>query len=164
MEDISKKAKTFLVTFLLVLFLLTSGLVFEVLGRESSSGIDLPYSIGLSNNRLNFSGSYTDSDNAVLDCLDKLEITGTIWTDYNGATLLHEKEVRLKFGIHNWDYPPLVNEYYLFITSWSYENGKFVFGRLPGIRWLVDIPNYNEDCLVCIEGTSRIYKVILEGD
>jgi len=160
MQEPRKSALVILGIFLLLFYFLTSGLLFEITKRQGSGGLDVPYSIGLSNSRVNFSGSYTSSDIRALSWLSEQDLL-LVWSDYNGAILTHSTKMYGKAPYHAWPEPPKVYEYYLFITSWSGKNDKFVFGRIPGVRWLTDLPDTTNMELVYIDGYTKIYKSII---
>jgi len=164
MQEPTKSALFLISVFLCLFYFLTSGILFELMVRTGSSGIDIPYSIGISNNRINLSGSFTGSDDRALEWLGTQD-GAYVWTDYNGAVLIHTTELWGRFSLNAWPVAPESASYYLFITSWSGKNNKFVFGRIPGIRWLADIPSTKGMELVYVDGYTKIYRTVkyLEG-
>jgi len=156
MQEPSKSSLVTLVVFLLLFYFLTSGLLFEITKRQGSSGLDVPYSIGLSNSRVNFSGSYTNSDIDALTWLSEQEPL-LVWSDYNGCILLHSTSMYGRCQYHAWPTVPEFSPYYLFTTSWSGKNEKFVFGRIPGIRWVTNLPDTTNMELIYRKGYTSIY-------
>jgi len=80
----SKTKTTIIVSILIIYYIFTSGIVFEVTQSNASSKLDLPYSIGLSGERTGLANTVTKSD---LECImwlkDNRDKTLPIVTDYN---------------------------------------------------------------------------------
>jgi len=142
------------VLFLIFYGLFTTGVIFEVSRYNGMRRVDIPYSIALSDHRLNLSGHYTMGDRYLANWVKRSGI-GTIYTDYNGAVLL--------LGCCPWvgiqqttDVPA---GSYVFLTSWSAQNGKLVYGTMPGLRWLEDVPDYwVEGKEICESGSARLLQ------
>ena len=85
-------------------FLFCSGFVFEVAKYEDVGKINIPYSVALSNDRVELVGVYTDNDVAVRDWAVDNELQ-PIYLDVNGMLLFSERMGPFKWR-DTWAYPP----------------------------------------------------------
>jgi uncharacterized membrane protein len=69
--------------------LFTTGFVFEATSHETIDSVDIPYSVSLSNHRLDLGGSITDSDRLVADYIARNGTT-PVFADFYGYQLLQE--------------------------------------------------------------------------
>ena len=81
----------YLLIFMIPYILVMTGTVFEVSGQNDISKITAPYSIALSNYRLNVVGEFNDADKIVSDYVvdNKIE---PVLTDINGMLLLSQRK------------------------------------------------------------------------
>jgi uncharacterized membrane protein len=141
--------------FLIAYTLFTTGFIFEVTRSTDLTKITIPYSLALSNYRLNINETY-DSEtiaaaNWLTDKFYKSSATIGIRADYNGKQLLTET---INQNVVS-DEPS--HSYYLFLTTYNIENMKFIRAKTPGLRYYneLEIP---ENSIPVYE--DRIYYVI----
>lgn len=123
------------VAVVIIYYLFTSGVVFELIRGETKQ-VNLPYSIALSNQRLDIAGVFTSGDLKAAQSVIDNEIIA-IYTDYHGAVLL------MGFG-----YKGVIIQVqdkgladYALLTSININRGKMIYGTMPGLRWRQDIPS-----------------------
>ena len=143
---------------LLVYFVFTSGLVFEVSHSEMEGKIDLPYSLAFSGERLSIVGIFNDDDVACAKWLADKYGALPIQADYNGYRLLlgcmHELE--------GFAAPAPGSEHYLLLTSWNAKYQLMVIGTCPGLRQYGQLPDLDGAVEVFRRGDATVYFV--EGD
>jgi len=132
----------------------TLGLVFEVTQENRVDVVNIPYSLSLSNYRMNFNGVYSEDDITVAKWLSyNADKEKTIMSDYNGLQLLTEYE---PIGITR--FTP-EHSYYIFVTGWSYENGLYVYAKCPGLRMYQNLPDLSKAKEVYRMGNAVAYEV-----
>jgi hypothetical protein len=124
--------------FLVAYSLFTLGIVYEALGMDGTSSIDIPYSTAISGERTGLSVPMAQGD---VDCvkwmLDNYK-GRRITADYNGM-LLMRGYFPLEYKI---DYKGLdIPDSYVFCTKWNQDRGQYVIAGGIGLRTLVPI-NY----------------------
>jgi uncharacterized membrane protein len=72
-------------------FIFTSGSIFELSGSSDISKIDIPYSIPLSNYRVDLVGVFTENDMAVRDWAVENKLVADMYADTHAQLLLWEK-------------------------------------------------------------------------
>jgi len=87
---IFRKPQVLVLCLLIPYFLFTSGVIFEVSGQEDISGVNIPYSIALSNQRIDLTEIPTANDIAVRDWAVSQNL-GHMLTDIHGRLLFIEK-------------------------------------------------------------------------
>jgi len=116
--------------------------------------VNIPYSLSLSNYRMNFNGVYSEDDITVAKWLSyNADKEKTIMSDYNGLQLLTEYE---PIGITR--FTP-EHSYYIFVTGWSYENGLYVYAKCPGLRMYQNLPDLSKAKEVYRMGNAVAYEV-----
>ncbi len=142
--------------------LFTLGIVFEVTQQDDISQVNMPYSLALSNSRLNINGAFTETDIEVRDILKQLwkEENISIRTDYNGYQFLIEQ---IPQNVSTVVEPK--KDYYFFVTEWSTEHDKLIYARPPGRRYNKSIEEMIPLCcseVVINHGNTRVYFVDIE--
>ncbi len=135
-------------------YLFISGFVFEVTKSTDLHTIDTPYSFALSNYRTNIVGAFTRDDINVAEWIAQHENLRPMLTDYSGYTLL--QGINDGRGIDALITPPTTS-HYVFITTWSTEHQKLVFGRNGGLRYYQSLPSYID--VVYKQGGAVVYEV-----
>jgi uncharacterized membrane protein len=131
-----KRYVTVLACVMVAYYLFTSGFIFEVT-KSQADKVNTPYSIPLSNYRSNIAGVFSEDDINAARWVSNNHGDLPILTDYNSRCLL--------LGIDPmYDMPVNETEYYIFVTSWSTEHDKLVYGRSPGLRHFEPIPQGKE--------------------
>ena len=140
---------------LLVYFMFTSGLVFEVSHSEMEGRIDLPYSLALSGERSGIIGIFNDDDVACAKWLADKYGALPIKADYNGYRLLlgcmHEHKGFVA--------PAPGKEHYLLLTSWNVEHQLMVIGICPGLRLYEPLPDLDGAVEVFRRGNAIVYRI-----
>jgi len=134
----------YMLILLIPYFLFTSGFAFEASQQKDVAVINIPYSIGLSNYRMDLGASQTDDDAAVRKFIIERELY-PINVDIWGGYFLIES-----MGHHEdvvWGLPsrivPLKG--YAFIRSRNIRDGTFVIWNGIGLRRFVPIEDYGID-------------------
>lgn len=86
-----KNFKLLTVFLIIPYFLFTSGLIFEATQQTDISQVNMPYSISLSNNRVDMVGVFTENDMVVRDWLVDNNLVEKTYADTHGLLLLWEK-------------------------------------------------------------------------
>lgn len=117
-----------------------SGIVFELTKQTDSSSVNIPYSIPVSNQRLNIAGIFTEGDRQAALYISRHNLT-PLYTDYNGTVLMQ--------GFSSEITPVQNQEYkagsYILLTDWTVRNGKMVYGTMPGLRWTASLRQFPAD-------------------
>ena len=132
-------------TIILVYALFTTGFVLEASKSTVTDRVDMPYSVSLSNDRLNIAGIFTPDDIKVAEWLSyNGDSDIPLYSDYNGTCLM--------LGLAPWwtvrqTDIPIDKDCYVFLTGWSVENDTLVYGGMPGLRISKELPDINMDTL-----------------
>ncbi len=148
----SKRTSLITCVLLLAYFAMTSGLVFEAVKRQSTSSINVPYTLALSGERTGILGVYNADD--VASAMWLAENVGELpfVADYNGMALL--------MGLRFWNVPPKsADAYYIFLTTWNTQHGKMVVGSGPGLREYESLPNLENAIEVFRKEDAVVYYV-----
>ena len=140
--------------FLIAYYAFTSGIIFELTKSETTEQLDVPYSIALSNERTRIVGVYANNDD--MDCarwlVEESDLSLSVYTDYCGTSLIMD----LSEG-NRPTYYESVGSYYLFLTSWSTEHNKMVFGWFEGLREYKPLPDLSNATEVFRRGNAVVY-------
>jgi len=148
-----------IVGFLIAYYAFTSGAVFELTKSEATERLDIPYSIALSNERTRIVGVYKNDDDIACArwLVEKTDPSIPVYVDYCGISLIMDlSETRWR------TYEEPEGNHYLFLTSWSTEYKKMVFGWFEGLREYEPLPDLSNAVEVFRRGNAVIY--IREGD
>ena len=157
---------------LLVYFVFTSGLMFELTKSEVTFKVEIPYSLALSGERTGIVGVFTDGD---MRCAEWIKNNSDdelpVLTDVNAGKLL-EGMIIPRFRLYayygddflRWSLSnniPLSGSYYVFFTAWNIDNGKLLelpSSYVPGAREVVAISDKMVNANVVYEsGHSKVY-------
>jgi uncharacterized membrane protein len=141
---------------LVVYALFTLGIVFEASYQTDLTKVNMPYSLALSNARLNINGAFTKDD-----------LTATKWltekcnsypntmirSDYNGLDLVMES-----VGSNYTRLEPSVS-YYLLVTTWSEQHQTVVYAKTPGLRYYEPLVIPANAVEAASFGDAKIYYV-----
>lgn len=140
--------------FLIAYYAFTSGAVFELTRSEVTEQLDVPYSIALSNERTRIVGVYGNDNDT--DCarwlVEETDLSIPIHTDYCGISLIMDLS-----DIHRGIYGGPESKHYLFLTSWSTEHKKMVFGWYEGSRKYEPLPDLSNATEVFRRGDAVVY-------
>ncbi len=126
------RKEAILVALLIIYFTFTSGLVFELAKSDRISEIDTPYSIGLSAERTGVVATYTTSDVAAVEWLERYGKGDTIIVgDYNGwhlvSAYLGMQRLRADQATFNPTFDSLPDKpCYIFVTDWNTRHGQYI--------------------------------------
>ena len=150
------KASSIICVLLLVYFIFTSGMVFEMTHSAMDGTIDLPYSLALSSKRLNMVGVFNENDVACAKWLVDNKEDVPLVADYNGYALFIGCQYRL-----NQYYVPTKDDdgYYLYLSSWNTEHQMMVVGSAPGLRQYLPLPKLDKAVVVFKKGDAGVYYV-----
>jgi len=159
---ITNMQKWILSGILIIYFVFTSGLVFELTKSESVDKLDTPYSSRLSAERTGIVGVFTEDDIA---CAEWLAINtdgeSPIYADINGFLLLTghiEPYTQLQ--------EPIVGKIdmssrgYIFLTEWNIRHDKMVLhSGQSGFRVYAEFPEaIQEQDVIFKSGAAVIYR------
>jgi len=145
---------------LLIYFIFTSGLVFEMVGQSDTNVIDIPYSFALSSNRLDLTGIFNQHDRAAARWLSQhASDNSTVYTDaHTWKIIMFEDDLQrlrtVEFDRQEND----LQDGYIYFSTWNTEKDEFAFtnaGR-PGLREHLrasEVPGLKE----ALESGNRIY-------
>ncbi len=149
-----------IVSILIVYFVFTSGLVFEVSKTEITGKIDIPYSIGLSAERTGVANTATQDDINCLNWLNKnWDGESAIVGDYNTYCLITGYLPNWFLVVHHdrvgdIDYFP--DRCYIFISSWNTRHQLYVEAITIGARKSYPLPGISYP-LIYQSGDAKIY-------
>lgn len=145
---------------LVAYYLFVSGFVFEVIGSEQTGRLDTPYSIAMSNYRMNLIATYDSDDTACLKWLaqnafkdrDKFQPM-PILMDYNSATKMFDITVS-----HYLIFEQVKYRHYVFLSTYNIENNCIVVGEHAGVRNYEPLPEiWRGSQLVYQSGKAKVY-------
>jgi len=153
---------------LVIYYIFTSGLVFEITKSNSIAKFDTPYSVGLSAERTGVYSIYTKDDVKAAEWLVTNSDNGTmIVGDYNGWHLVASylgigTRMREEGERYNRTFDELPPEAYIFVTSWNTEHAQYIDGIKiiwggAGMRQSFPMPEMNYP-IVYRSGDAIIYK------
>jgi uncharacterized membrane protein len=146
---IFRDLKKLTIILLIPYLLFTTGVIFEATQETDLSKINVPYSIALSNNRVNMIGTYTENDLDARDWAIQQEYS-ILMADINGMLAISQvqspftylytpKHDFVEYPIENnenlWGYIPYPISrlpsgnytYLIYLTEWNMQNGLLVF-------------------------------------
>lgn len=144
--------KWILPTVIVVYFIFTSGLVFEVTKSEAINRVDTPYSASLSAKRTGVYATYTEDDLKAVKWLVSQKEQSPIVSDYNGGLLVAAyiglDRIRAEGLRYNINFTKIPDKAYIYLTSWNTETGKFLDAVAhvrggAGLRECKDLPVLN---------------------
>lgn len=149
-----------IVSLLITYFLFTSGLVFEASGSTNIDHLDIPYSLALSAERTGVTPLTTQDD---IDCMKwlrknwngKYQVIG----DYNTFVLITantEILYRLNLNRRKGSLIDILDECYIFISSWNTRHKQYIESVGTGIRKAYPLPEFNYP-VVYQSGNALIY-------
>jgi len=109
-------------------FVFNSGAVFEISRNQTSSYIDIPYSITLSGYRLDLNTIFTQQDVAAASWLCRvLKEEEAIFVDINSSRLFVNR-IDYPCEVVGISYePPKINADYVYLRGWNVQNNKLTF-------------------------------------
>lgn len=139
---------------LIIAFLFTSGLVFNLLKIDNISKLQLPYSIALENQRLDAGNYLTQDDRKVSKWASENEIK-EVYADLGGVAAMQDY-------LSLYQVKPL-NEAkqnsYVFMRSWNMEKETITVWIGPGLRKQEPLPDIKNFDVVYRSGSSILLKV-----
>jgi hypothetical protein len=169
------EAKMKVAILLIVYFLFTSGLVFEVTNTQMDGTFDTPFSLALSGERTGVVGIFSEGDMKAVEWLvNKSDKKLMIATDCNGQSLLSSyiplpPRTRLAGLVKPTlaDVSQFGDHFYIFSTGWMTRNDKYVEWTMYsyGVRMVRPIPHYEGYKLSVAyhSGDAFVYEAI-KGD
>jgi uncharacterized membrane protein len=138
----------------LAYFAFTSGLAFEVSKDTELSKVNIPYSLALSNYRMNINGMANSDDIAVAKWLAySADKNISRLSDYNGLQLLSEyNPIGILYTVPD-------KPYYFFSTSWSTENNKLVYAKAGGLRTYTSMIDFSKASIAYQQRDAIVYVV-----
>ena len=158
----SKIGLILIVVVLLGYYVFTSGLVYEIISDNNTSSLEIPYSFGMSAERVGLAAVVTDDDVNCLKWLsDNWEEGDLVVADYNFQRIIDEYDYRIFLAYQGGAGRPwfgdIPDKCYLFISSWNNQHKKFVLGSGIGFRELVILPDLPYE-IVYKSGDAAIYR------
>ena len=143
-------------------FLFTSGFVFEITKRPNIETLELPFSMGLSNHRIDIYGAFTKNDKEVSNWLEaNLPQDIFVFADLPGMELLYDwTHFRAFHFPQNWlpqDISLIPASSWIFFREWNEENKMVTHWINTGLRASMSYENRGIPRL--LEGRKIIYQV-----
>jgi len=148
----------FLLLFLIPYFLFTSGFIFEVTKQPAVDTYDIPYSIGLSNYRMDMGVTYTEGDFEVRDYIvdnNLFPVNSDMWGSYFILEKVGQRP-DINLGLQN------NTEGYVFIRGRNIQDGTFTIWNGVGLRKFVKPEVYGinwDENIIFKSGDSRVIWV-----
>jgi uncharacterized membrane protein len=172
--ELITKRRWFITTIMLVYFLFTSGLIYEITQSNIIEKVDMPYSYALSYERTGIVGVYNQDD---INCAVWLAYESNqelpIVNDMNTLRLMQNylDPLPRTFYIEKYYKPYLLlennisGEYYIFLDTWNIEHNKLIYNydiSYPaGLRRVMDMPSWIYDLPVVYQsGDAVVYKAV----
>jgi hypothetical protein len=160
----AKRTNYVITAVLLVYFVFTSGLVYEVTGSEVTDRMVVPYSIPLSGERTGLVGVFIEDDLRCAKWVSALGKSYPVVCDGNVALLLRSYEFAMVEQIVYFDGAYNNERHYLFFSTWNVETNKMVVSATSaGLRGVDKMPviDFNLYKEVYRSGKSVIYERVL---
>jgi len=123
---------------LLLYFIFTSGLIFEMCGQSNTSVVDTPYSFALSSSRLDLTGIFNRRDGAAARWLGQHACdNSTVYTDaHTRKIILFEDDLQRLRAV---EFDRQENDFqdgYIYFSTWNIERDELAFTNVyrPGLR------------------------------
>lgn len=153
MYKIKKLVPLFVVIFVSVYYIMTSGFIYEVTKNDEVNKVDVPFSVAFSNDRIGFVGIYNDDDIACAEWLTyKSDLNLPILVDYLSVSAIIEID-----GYNRITYVKPEAKHYLFLNTWNIENNKWVNGWVEASRQYSDLPDLTNYAEVFKSGKAVVY-------
>ena len=162
---VCRKPQTLALIVLIPYFLLTSGFIFEVTQQKDVSKPNMPYSIALSDHRMDLSATFTGNDLAVRDWIAENQTTFPIYGDQFGVLLIAEVigqrpgiNIKLPRSAGERPDPP----FYLFVRERNAWDNLFTVWAGVGCRRYVTPESYGIDIdenIIYRVGDARVLEV-----
>lgn len=142
-----------LVAIVLVYFMFTSGLVFEVSKDKTMNSLNTPYSAAFSNYRIKLVGIYNADDLEVAEWAgENADVDMAIYTDYFGSSLLIEIS-----NIARHTYVEPIDPHYILLLTDNVESQQWVTGDHGGLREYQPLPRLDNAVLEYGSGKAAVY-------
>lgn len=122
-QAIFRNFKALTICLIIPYFLFTSGFVFEATQQTDIGRVNMPYSVSLSNYRVDMIGVFTSNDIAVRDWADD-NISGWIYADTHSYLLLAERHLMVPY----WSIPEG-------LTTGVFRGGRYFFLSERNTQW-----------------------------
>lgn len=150
----------YLLILLIPYFLFTSGFVFEVSKQPNVEEITVPYSIGLSDYRMDLGATFTEDDIKVRDYIvdnNLFPINSDMWTSYFLIEKIGERP-DINWGLLK---RPVQLEGYVFVRSRNIKDGTLTIWNGIGLRKFVKPEAYGinwEENIIYQSGDARVLR------
>jgi len=136
----------------------TTGIPFELAGHTNTDVVDLPYSVPLTNHRMDLGGSITEYDRAVADYIVVADIR-PVYADHFGRLLL-EEQVGFDDEVINlkWDFEGVPSGSYLFLRERNVQDQSLTLWSGVGLRRCVPYTD-NPGRIVFSAGDAKLMEV-----
>ena len=127
---------------LLVIFFVTSGLAFKVVGYDSIEKVYIPYSIALENKSLD-AGNYLTADDRIVAKWASENGIDEVYGDMGGSLALQDY-----YDIfHAHPLGDTIPDGYIFLRSWNTEHKTLARWVGPGMRRQIPLPELNREVI-----------------
>lgn len=151
-----------LIPILAVYLLFTSGFIFEVTGQTDLTEVSVPYSIGLSDHRIDLGASETSNDLAVRDYIASHSLFPVI-SDISGSDLLGEDiGWRDDLNVSLFRDVSILHNCYVFVRTRDIKDGQFMVWDGVGCRIPIPPSKYGADWnknIIYQQGDARVVWV-----
>jgi uncharacterized membrane protein len=161
---VSRLALIITVVVLIGYYIFTSGLVYELTGNNNTASLEIPYSFGMSAERVGLAAVLNDDD---INCLKWLSANwkegDLVVSDYNISRIIDEYDYRIYLKYQGGYGKPtfwnngIPDRCYIFVSSWNVHHKKYVLGTNIGLRSLEDLPDLPYD-IAYRSGDAIVYR------
>jgi len=162
---VCRKPQVLTLAVLIPYFLLTSGFIFEVTQQEDVSKPTIPYSIALSDHRIDLSATFTKNDIAVRDWIAENKTTFPLYGDQFGVLLVAEKigqRPDINTKLPRTAGAKLDPPFYVFVRERNVWDNEFAVWSGVGCRRYVTPESYGIDIdenIIYQSGDARVLEV-----
>lgn len=156
------KRGNLILLFLLPYFLFTSGFVFEVTKRPNVESITIPYSIGMSNYRIDLGATFTKDDVAVRDYIisnNLFPLTADVFGSYFMQDIVGSRD-DLNAAFEKVPHP--IAKGYVYLRSRNVQDNSVTIWNGIGCRKAMDVRRYGVDPnqnIIFQSGDARLIKI-----
>lgn len=162
---IYRKPQVLVLAFLIPYFLFSSGFVFEILQKDDVSKLDIPYSIAMSDHRIDLSATFTANDVEVRDWIASSQLPFPLYSDFFAAVFVAEK-IGQRPGInHKFTKSPsemVAPPYYVFLRERNIQDNSVAIWTGVGGRRYSPLADYGVDPnknIIYQVGEARVIRI-----
>ena len=150
-------------TILFLYFVFTSGIVFELARFNNTDTLDIPYSIAISNSRMDIGGVFSDKDKeAAIFVRDTLSKGGVVFTDFYSTMIIadtmnwdHISDIHTRMLLIPWQTENMADGGFIYLRERSVNNRELSYYVDAGLRRITTFDEVDFD--KALEGRELIF-------